>query len=178
MSKKVMRYYKPKPVTPEREAKVIQGFQLLDEALGEDTEITEEEYKALRVIADKLKLVTDDVFDIVKENTDSIQAPLSLEDMTHHKENYEFCDMIRAKKASFVIKLDKEQNISGSKYFNSCNVFEGDIAAKIKRGNNPKAQNVKTQLDGVNRKRPGAKTKKTDAKKADAKKKDKSDKPS
>jgi hypothetical protein len=158
MGKKVLRYIKPKKVTPERVSKMEQGFLLINEALGEDTAITDEEYKALPVIADKRKQECDDVFGIAKQNTEFVLEPVTIEDTQDFKEDYEFCDAVRIKYEAFKIRLEREQNISGGKYFNNCNVFEGDVDDKIKRGNSPKAQNVKAQLDNVNRKRGGNKS--------------------
>jgi hypothetical protein len=154
MSKPVLRYFKPKKVTPERTTKMAEGFRLINEALGEDTEITIDEYKALPIIADKRKQECDDVFGIAKQNPEFVLEPVTIEDTEDYKADYEFYDEARIQYEAFYIRLEREQNIAGGKYYNNCNVFEGDVDDKIKRGNT-KAQNVKTQLDGVNRKRPG-----------------------
>jgi hypothetical protein len=135
--------------------KIEEAVLILDACLGEDTQISDEDYAALRKIADKLKLQCDDVFTIAKANRDFVEAPLSIEEMDKDKLFYEFCDKVRAALKSFLIKLDREQNIAGAEYFNGCNVFESDVDAKIKRGNNAKAQNIKAQLDAVDRKRGG-----------------------
>jgi hypothetical protein len=43
------------------------------------------------------------------------------------------------------LKLDREQNIAGAEYLNSCSVFEADMEAQFKKGI-PKAQNVYARL--------------------------------
>jgi hypothetical protein len=155
MSKKPLRYFKPKKVTPERIAKMEEGFRLINEAIGDDTDITDDEYSALPIIADKRKQECDDVFDIAKQNPEFVIAPVTIEDTEDYKADYVFYDKTWVQFNAFKIRLEREQNIAGGKYYNNCNVFEGDIDDKINRDNNPKAQNVKTQLDNVNRKRSG-----------------------
>jgi hypothetical protein len=137
--------------------KVQEAIAMLDVCIGDDTQISDDDYASLRKIADKLKLQCDDVFDIVRVSPDFVETPLSIEDMDKDKLFYEFCDKVRAALNSFMIKLDREQNIAGAQYFNACTVFESDIDGKIQRGNNAKAQNIQAQLDGVNRKRGGGK---------------------
>ena len=160
MSKKILPNRISKIVTPEMRAKVVQGFQLLNEALGEDTLISDEDYKKLRKLADVSKLTCDDVYDIAKANQGFIEEPLTFEEITKDKEFYEFCDEIYVLKKSFDLKLEREQNLGGSEYANAMSVFENDIKDKVNRGgNNAKAVNVKNQLDGIDRKRAGSKKK-------------------
>jgi hypothetical protein len=142
--------------------KIDEAVLILDVCLGEDTEISDEDYDSLRKIADKLKLQCDDVFTIIKGNRDFLEAPLTVEEMDKDRLFYEFCDKVRAAINAFMIKLDREQNIAGAEYYNACIIFENDIAAKIKRGNNAKAQNIKAQLDGIDRNRGGGNNKKGD----------------
>jgi hypothetical protein len=157
MSKKTLRYFKPKKVTPERIAKMEEGFRLINEAIGDDTDITDDEYDALPVIADKRKQECDDVFDIAKRNPEFVIKPVTIEDTEDYKEDYMFYDKTWVQFEAFKIRLEREQNVAGGKYYNNCNVFEGDVADKIKRDNDPKAQNVKAQLDKINRNKGGGK---------------------
>ena len=154
MSRKLLPNRISKSVAPDARAKVRQAFQLLDEALGEVIAIEEDEYKGLRKIADKLKRVTDDVFEIVKENTEFLEAPLTVEEITRDKEFYEFCDFVRTVKNAFDLRLDREQNVAGAEYNNACGVYEGDVTDKVNRDKkNAKALSVQAQLNGIDRNR-------------------------
>lgn len=155
MSKKLLSNRISKVVAPDAVSKVRQAIQLLDEVLGEDTQISDDDYKALRKIADKLKRECDDVFDIAKENTEYIEAPLTLEEIDKDKKYYEFCDIIRSMFKSVLLKLEREQNIAGAEYYNACIVYEEDVDTKVQRGNNAKAQNVQAQLKAIERNRGG-----------------------
>ena len=156
MSKRLLPNRISKTVVPDALSKVRQAIQLLNEAIGEDTPISDDDYKGLRKIADKLKRTTDDVYEIAKENTDFIEAPLTVEEITKDKTFYEFCDSIFALLKGFTFRVEREQNIAGAEYFNACNVFEGDVADKVDRDkNNVKAQNVLAQLNGIDRSRGG-----------------------
>jgi argonaute-like protein implicated in RNA metabolism and viral defense len=135
--------------------KVGEALAILDAVVGEDTQISDEDYKSLRKIADTLKRQSDDVFDVIKLNPEFLEAPLTIAEMDKDKLFYELCDKIRAAILAFMIKLEREQNIAGAEYYNACCVFESDIDDKIKRGNNAKAQNVQAQLDAIDRKRGG-----------------------
>jgi hypothetical protein len=160
MSKKLLPNRSSKTVAPDALSKVRQAIQLIMEVLGDDTDISDADYKGLRKIADKLKRECDDVFEIAKENGNFVEAPLSIEEMQKDKEYYELCDSIRALLKSLIIRLDREQNIAGAEYYNACSVFEDDVDAKVNKGSNPKAQNVQAQLAAIERNRGSGNTKK------------------
>ncbi len=156
MSRKLLPNRISKSVAPDARAKVRQAFQLLDEALGEVLAIEDDEYKGLRKIADKLKRVTDDVFEIVKENTEFLEAPLTVDEIAKDKEFYEFCDFVRTVKNAFDLRLDREQNVAGAEYSNACSVYEGDVTDKVNRDKkNAKALSVQAQLNSIERSRTG-----------------------
>jgi hypothetical protein len=158
MSKKLLPNRSSKTVAPDALSKVRQAIALLEEVLGDPTPISDADYKGLRMIADRLKRITDDVYDIAKENEGYIKAPLSLAEMAKDKAFYELCDSIRSLLNGFFLRLEREQNIAGAEYFNGCSVFEGDIDDAISRdANDAKAQNIKAQLNEVDRKRSGPK---------------------
>jgi hypothetical protein len=174
MSKKLLPNRSSKTVAPDALSKVRQAVALLEEVLGDPTPISEDDYKALRTIADKLKRVTDDVYEIAKENESFIKPPLLLVEITKDKAFYELCDSIRALLKAFFIRLEREQNIAGAEYFNGCNVFEGDVDDEIARdANNAKALNIKAQLNSVDRNRGGGNNKKGGEDKTDNKGDDK-----
>lgn len=155
MSKKLLPNRISKVIAPDAITKVRQAIQLLNEVLGDDTQISDEDYKGLRKIADKLKRECDDVFDIAKENTEFVEAPLSVDEIGKDKNYYELCDTIRSMFNSLSLKLEREQNIAGAEYYNACSVFEEDVDIKVKRGGNAKAQNVQAQLKAIERNRGG-----------------------
>jgi hypothetical protein len=168
MSKKLLPNRSSKTVAPDALPKVRQAIALLEEVLGDPTPISDADYKALRMIADRLKRITDDVYEIVKENEAYVKAPLSLVEMNKDKTFYELCDSIRSLLNAFFLRLEREQNIAGAEYFNGCNVFEGDIVDAIGRdANDAKAQNIKAQLDEVDRKKGGGGKKNDDDDKND-----------
>ncbi|MBL7816349.1 MAG: hypothetical protein JNL70_15115 [Saprospiraceae bacterium] len=158
MGKKLLDNRISKTVAPDALSKVRQAMQLLDEALGEEISITAEDYKALRKIADKLKRVTDDVYDIAKENTDFIEEPVTLAEIQKDKTFYEFCDDVFALLKAFILRLEKEQNVAGAEYYNALCIYEDDVSRKAAKGN-AKAQNVKAQLDAVDRNQGGGSSK-------------------
>jgi hypothetical protein len=160
MSKKLLPNRISKVIAPDAVTKVRQAIQLLNEVLGDDTQISDEDYKGLRKIADKLKRECDDVYDIAKENTDFVEAPLSVDEMGKDKTYYELCDMILSMLKALLLKLEREQNIAGAEYYNACSVFEEDVDTKVKRGGNAKAQNVQAQLKAIDRNRGGGSNKK------------------
>jgi hypothetical protein len=155
MTKKLLPNRSSKTRAADAMTKARMGIQLLEEAMGELTDISDEEYNALRKIADKLKRVCDDVYEIAQENIEFIEAPLTIEEITKDKLYYELCDSIFALVKAFLLRLEREQNIAGAEYYNALSVFEDDVSAKVKRGGNPKAQNVKAQLDAIDRNRGG-----------------------
>ena len=163
MNRKLLPNRSSKAPAADALTKVRQAIQLLNEALGDEIAITDEDYKSLRKIADKLKRITDDVFEIAKENTDFVKAPLSVAEMTKDKAFYELCDSIRALLDAFMLRLEREQNVAGAEYHNACSVFEGDVDNDVKRdSSNAKAMNVQAQLEKIDRNRAGAPLKNND----------------
>ena len=152
MVKKILPNRISKLPPPEVKTKIRQVIQLLDEILGDNTPISDDDYKSLRKIADKLKQECDDVFAIAIENPEFLDESNSIVEMEKDKRYYELCDTIRSMLNGMLIKLDKEQNIAGAEYFNACSIFEDNVKIKAGRGN-AKAQNVKAQLDLINRNR-------------------------
>jgi hypothetical protein len=152
MSKKLLPNRISKTVAPTAESEFRLALNVMMRLLGEDTPISADDYKSLRKIADKLKVETDDVYAIGKENPEFWDEQTPLSEVTKDKTFYEFCDMCRSMMLGFLIKLDKEQNIAGSEYYNSCNIYEENVDTKRQRGNQ-KAQNVQTQLNAIQRQR-------------------------
>ena len=156
MVKKHLINRSSKQIAVDALSKSHQAVQLLQEALGTLTAISEAEYKSLRKIADKLKRETDDVFMIIKNHPKLVDAPLSIEEMEKDKACYEFCDTLRAPLSRFMVQLDREQNIAGAEYFNSTTVFEADVASKAVRGE-AEAQHAQVELNLIVRNRTGGK---------------------
>jgi hypothetical protein len=143
-----------KKIAPDALMKIRQAMQLLQEALGEDTFISDDDYKALPKMADKRKQETDDVLMIAQNNSEFIEAPLALPEIEKDKAFYELCDFIMALLKPILIKLQREQNIAGAEYLNACRVFEKIVGFKAEQGS-PKAKNVLIQLSQINRNRGG-----------------------
>jgi hypothetical protein len=150
MVKKLLPNRSSKTVAPDALAKIRQAAQLIHEAAGEMTAISEEDYKALRKISDKLKQECDDVYAVAEVNVALIEAPLSFTEMSKDKSYYEFGDKAFAILKPALIKLEREQNIAGSEYYNGCSIFEGTVATKVGYGN-PQAQNAQIQLNQIKR---------------------------
>ena len=154
MSKKALPNRISKVVAPDAVSKIRKAIALIEEVLGSSTSISDDDYKALRKIADKLKRECDDVYDIAVENTEFIDDSTTIEEMEKDKKYYELCDMILSMLKALMIKLTREQNIAGAEYHNACSLFEENVAVKAGR-NNAKAQIVKGQLDNIERNRKG-----------------------
>jgi uncharacterized protein with gpF-like domain len=154
MVKKILPNRISKTVAPDAVAKIRQAVQLIHEALGENTPILEEDYKALRKISDKLKQESDDVYAVAQEHLELVEAPLSITELSKDKSYYEFCDKVAAMLKPALIKMEREQNIAGSEYHNGCSMFEAHVAVKIGHGDT-QAQNAQIQLNQINRKKGG-----------------------
>jgi hypothetical protein len=154
MVKKFLPNRISKTVAPDALTKIRQAVQLIHEALGDNTPISEEDYKALRKISDKLKQESDDVYAVAQENLALIEAPISIEELEKDKTFYEFCDKAYAMLKPVLIKLEHEQNIAGSEYINGCSLFEGTVAVKVGYGN-AQAQNAQIQLNQIKRNKGG-----------------------
>jgi hypothetical protein len=148
MSKKLLPNRISKTVATNAESEFRLALQVMMRLLGDDTPIPEDDYKALRKIADKLKSETDDVYAVGKENPEFWDELTPLPEISKDKLYYEFCDACRAMLQPLLVKLDKEQNLAGAEYYNACNVYEENVAIKRQRGN-AKAQNVQTQLNAA-----------------------------
>jgi hypothetical protein len=159
MVKKVLPNRSSKTVKPDVEAKLQQVVQIFAYLLGEDTPMSEEEYKSLYKIADKRKQECDDVFGLMKTNPVLVKKPLSVVETQKDKDFYEFCDLVQATLASLKTKTDREQNIAGGEYVNSCSVFESDVNADAHRGD-AQAQMVQADLKKINRNRSSGNAKK------------------
>jgi hypothetical protein len=160
MVKKVLPNRSSKTVKPDATAKLQQAVQIFLDLLGEDTPMSEDEYKALYKIADKRKQECDDVFGLMKANPALVKKPLSVAETQKDKDYYEFCDVVQAALKSLKNKADREQNIAGGEYINSCSVFETDVNADAHRGD-AHAQTVQADLKKVNRNRAGNPKKKS-----------------
>jgi hypothetical protein len=152
MSKKLLQNRISKTVTPDAQEKFRRALQIMSELLGEDTFISDAEYKSLRKIADKLKLESDDVFAVAQETPEFFDETTPAQEVEKDKSFYEFCDACRSMLSAFQIKLDREQNLAGAEYYNACSVYEENVDFKRARGN-LKAQNVQAQLHKIVRQR-------------------------
>ena len=152
MVKKLLPNRTSKVVAADAWTKIEQAVMVIQEALGEIIAISEEDYKGLRKISDKLKQETDDVFAIAKANPDLVEAPISVREMEKDKNFYELCDNLQALLNPILLQLVREQNIAGAEYLNACSFFETTMTLKAAQGN-PKAQHVQILLSKVNRNR-------------------------
>jgi hypothetical protein len=159
MAKKLLPNRISKTVQPNALTKVRQAAQLILEVIGEDTPMSEEEYKSLLKIADKRKQTCDDISAIMQEHPKLVLEPLSVEEIQKDKAFYEICDQIQSIFNNVLIRLKREQNIAGAEYANACSVFESDVDAKAMRGD-MEAQIVQTELKAVNRITPTGNVKK------------------
>ena len=165
MAKKLLPNRLSKTVSPDALIKIRQAIQLIGEVIGEDTPISEDDYKALLKIADKRKQVCDDVLTIMQEHPPLVLAPLSVAEIQKDKAFYEICDQMQSMFNNVLIRLKREQNIAGAEYANACSIFESDVDAKAMRGDT-EACIVQTELKAVNRITPTGNVKKqsTDSK--------------
>jgi hypothetical protein len=150
MAKKLLPNRISKTVALDALTKVRQAIQLLLEVIGEDTPMTEAEYKALQKMADKRKQACDDVLTVMQEHPKMVIAPLNTVEIRKDKGYYELCDQIDAMLANVLIRLKREQNIAGAEYANACSVFETDMEAKVLRGDT-EAQIVQQELKAISR---------------------------
>lgn len=149
-----------KATDPKALDKIREHVRAILDLLGDDTQISESEFRSLRKIADKSKRVTDDVHAVMQENPEFLEEPLTLAEIQKDKVFYEFCDQVRAIIAPLAVKLDREQNIAGAEYANACSVYEANVDRKIVLGN-AKARSVKAQLNAIDRNRGGGAPQKT-----------------
>jgi hypothetical protein len=162
MAKKLLPNRLSKTVPFNALMKIRQAMQLIIEVIGEDTPISEAEYKALLKIADRRKQACDDVLAIMQEHPQLVLSPLSVAETQKDKAFYEICDQIQSMFNNILIRLKREQNIAGAEYANACSIFESDVDAKAMRGDT-EAQIVQNELKSVNRITPTGNVKKQNA---------------
>ena len=75
--------------------------------------------------------------------------------MNIDKNYYEDADTIRSIVKPFFDKLEKEQNIAGSEYYNAMAVYDENVKYKANRDNS-RAQLAAKQISDLNRKRGGS----------------------
>jgi hypothetical protein len=150
MVKKLLPNRNSKVIAADAWARIEQAVLVIQQALGEIIAISEEEYKGLRKISDKLKQESDDVFAIAKANPELLDSPLSVKEIEKDKVFYELCDKLQALLNPILLQLVREQNIAGAEYLNACSFFETMVALKAAQGN-PKAQHVHLLLSKVSR---------------------------
>jgi hypothetical protein len=150
MAKQLLPNRISKTIAPDALTTIRKAVEMLHSVLGEDTFISEADYKSLPKIADKRKQETDDVMTIAQANPEFVHEPLSLSEMEKDKAYYELCDFLSATLKSMLIKLEREQNIAGAEYQNACGIFESLVRFKAGTGNS-KANNLLIQLSQINR---------------------------
>jgi hypothetical protein len=163
MVKKVLPNRISKAVSPDAAARLQQAVQIILDLLGEETQISLDDYNALYKIADKRKLECDEVYGLMKANPSLVKQPLSVAETQKDKAFYEFCDEIQAALKSIKTRTDREQNIAGGEYVNACSLFETDVNAEAHRGIGA-AQMVQAELKKISRNRAGNSKKKTTVK--------------
>ena len=161
MAKKLLPIPFSKAIGDEKLARARVIIKELMDMLGNDTPISDDDYKALVKISDKRKLEADDTFEVSKTFTEFIEEPLTVEEIGKSGSYYEDSDSIRAIAKPFMDKLDKEQNIAGAIFYNGNSVFEDNV--KIKAGrDNSRAQLALKQLSDLKRNRGGGSNPKKD----------------
>jgi hypothetical protein len=163
MIKKLLANRSIKTIRPEDAVKVAQALRVIQSVLGEPIAISEEEYKSLRKISDKLKQETDEVFFIAKANPNLVEAPVSLLELEKDKSFYEFCEQLEASLLPIVVQAQRERTVSGAEYFNGCGFFETGVEFKAAQGI-AQAQQVQLLLNKIKRNKGG--NSKTRSKKA------------
>lgn len=161
MAKKLLPNRISKIIGPEKIARARVLVQELMDILGEDTQISDEDYKALTKVSDKRKLEADDTFDIEQSFPEFIEEPLTIVEVEKDKNYYEDSDTLRSIIKPFNDKLEKEQNIAGAEYHNSGIVYEDNVKIKAARDNS-RAQLALKQINDLNRKRGGGSNPKKD----------------
>ena len=155
MAKKILPNRLSKIIGPKGVARTRVLVKELMDIMGDDTAISDEDYKAQIKISDKRKLEADDSFEIAQTFTEFIEEPLTLAEIEIDKNYYEDADTIRSIIKPFFDKLEKEQNIAGSEYYNAMLVYDENVKYKAGRDNS-RAQLAAKQISDLNRKRGGS----------------------
>ena len=161
MAKKILPNRLSKIIGPKGVARTRVLVKELMDIMGDDTAISDEDYKAQVKISDKRKLEADDSFEIAQVFSEFIEEPLTLEEVNIDKNYYEDADTIRSIVKPFFDKLEKEQNIAGSEYYNAMAVYDENVKYKANRDNS-RAQLAAKQIADLNRKRGGSSGNKKD----------------
>jgi hypothetical protein len=132
--------------------------------LGEDTQISDEDYKALLKISDKRKLDADDTFQIAQAFPEFMEESIPLSEVAKDKSYYEDTDTLRTMHKTLSDKLEKEQNVAGAEYFNAMLIYEENVRLKAARDNS-RAQLALKQLNDLKRRRGGGANAKKNASK-------------
>ena len=155
MAKKILLNRTPKVIGLEGIARSRVLVKELMDILGNDTIMPDEDYKAQIKISDKRKLQADDSFEIAQVFTELLEESLTVKEVNFEKSYYEDADTIRSIAKPFFDKLDKEQNIAGSQYYNAMALFDENVKYKAGRDNS-RAQLAAKQISDLNRKQGGS----------------------
>ncbi len=132
------------------------AIQTVIDIIGTPVVITDDDYKALAKMGDVLKPICDDVFKVAQIDTGYLEEEQPVVEIQKDKTYFEQTTDILGSLYDAVFIYEREQGTTGAEYRNATSNFEGNVKAKVKKGNAPEAQLV---LDKLNRIDRGAKPK-------------------
>lgn len=127
------------------------AIKVLADILGTPVAITDDDYNVLAKLGDVLKPICDDVFEIAEVNPSYLEEEQPVEEIQKDKTYYEQLTSLLKPLINVVNLYLREQGTTGAEYRNATSNFEGNVKAKVKKGNAPEAQLVLDKLNRIDR---------------------------
>ena len=138
-----------KSLPADAEAQARTAVDTLLNLLGNDTPITDGDYKSLHFMAGKRKQQTDDYHEVMRNNPTYLEEP-PIEEVTKDRRYYEFCDFLESLLEKVNIRRIREQNIAGAEYENAAKSYKSTVLYKASR-NDANAKLIAKQLEGIDK---------------------------
>jgi hypothetical protein len=126
------------------------AIQVILNNIGIRIIITDDDYKSLAKLADILKAICDNVFEVVQEDPSYLEDEQPIEEILKDKLYFEQTAEVLKLLYSLVFLYEREQGVAGAEYRNAIHNYEGNVKDKVKRGSST-AQLVLDKLNRIDR---------------------------
>lgn len=127
------------------------AIKVLTDILGTPVAITDDDYKVLAKMGDVLKPICDNVFKIAEANPSYLEDEQPVEEIQKDKTYFEQLSEILEPLKEVKSLYEREQGTTGAEYRNATSNYEGNVKAKVVKGNAPEAQLVLDKLNRIDR---------------------------
>ena len=153
---KLLPFRFTKTLAPDARAKARLHVNELIKLWGEATPVDEDYYKTMFKIADKRKVICDDVYSVMVEFPNGVEAPTTVEEATNGKNFYEFGDFMSGLLKPLTYIIEHEQNVGGASYNSVCSLFEKNVKHEVEDLGNVALKPAQARLKLVERTKKSA----------------------